>query len=192
MASEDSQCFGWLSEVHRLCDLRDLDETWHREMPALIHKLDDPSELGEVFSLRGPQWVLLEERDDDVPQIPVPRHAVPVKIFTVVVSPSVDVDTPTAEEFHEFLENVAARCALDDYKRRLNLPSKSHRTISEDGAAEAAFPINETHRPSYDAEPFLLVFRTLCIVTAMHAFTLNIGCDTLMASSKRYTGFSSI
>jgi hypothetical protein len=192
MASEDSQCLGWLSEVHRLRDLCNLDETWHREVPTLIHELDDPSELGEVVSLRGSQWVLLEERDDDVPQVAVPRHAVPVQIFTVVISPSVDVDTPTAEEFHEFLENVAARCALDDYKRRLNLPSKSHRTISEDRATKTAFPIYETHRPSYDAESFLLVFRTLCIVTAMHDRTLRDGCDTLMASSKRYTGFSSI
>ena len=66
MASEDSQRFGGLPKVHRLHDLRDLDETWHREVPAVIHELDDFGELGEVVSLRRSQRVLLEERDDRV------------------------------------------------------------------------------------------------------------------------------
>ena len=168
MVSEDSQHLGGLPMVHRLDDLRDLDETWHREVPALIHELDDPSELGEVVSLRRPQWVLREERNDDVPQIAVPIHAVAVQVLPMVVPPTVDVHTSTAEETHQVLEDIPARRTLDHYKRRLYLPSKGHLPVSEDGAAEAAFPINETHRPSYDAESFLLIFRTLCIVTALH------------------------
>ena len=168
MASEDFQRFRWLSEVHRLGDLRDLDETWHREVPAVIHELDDPSELGEVVSLRGSQWILREERNDDVPQIAVPIHAESVQVLPMVVVPAVDIHTSTTEEQHQVLEDVPARLTLDNYKRRLNLPSKGHLPVSEDGTAETAFTIYETHRPSCDAESFLLVFRTLCIVTAVH------------------------
>ena len=65
MVSEDSQHFRRLPEVHRLCDLRDLDETGHRQVPTKIHQRDDFGELGEVVSLRGSQRVSLEERNDD-------------------------------------------------------------------------------------------------------------------------------
>src|SRR5262245_59352033 len=108
MASEDFQYFGWLSEVHRLGDLRDLDETWHREVPALIHELDDPSEFGEVVSLRRPQRVLHEERDNDVPQIAIPIHAVAVQILPMIVLPAVDVDTSAAEELHQVFQDSTA------------------------------------------------------------------------------------
>jgi len=108
MASEDFQRFGWLSKVHRLGDLRDLDETWHREVPALIHELDDSSELGEVVPLRGSQWVLQEERDDDVPQVAVPIHAVAVQVLPMVVLAAIDVDTSAAEEPHHVLEDTTA------------------------------------------------------------------------------------
>jgi hypothetical protein len=59
----------------------------------------------------------------------------------------------------------------------LYLPSKGHLPVLEDGAAETAFPVYETHQPSSGEESFLLVFRTPCIVTAVHAFTLKRGCD---------------
>ena len=51
----------------------------------------------------------------------------------------------------------------------MHLPSDAHRAIAKDGAAETAFPINEAHEPSGREESFLLVFRTLRIVTAVHA-----------------------
>ena len=57
MVSEDSQDLGGLPKVHGLRDLRDLDETWHREMPAELHQTDDLGELGEVVSLRRSQRV---------------------------------------------------------------------------------------------------------------------------------------
>jgi hypothetical protein len=62
---------------------------------------------------------------------------------------------------------------LDNYKRRLHLPSKGHRPVLEDGAAETAFPIHETHQPSDGEESFLLVFRTPHIFTAVHVVTLK-------------------
>ena len=87
----------------------------------------------------------------------------------MIVPSAVDVDPSATEERHEVFEDVPTRLPLDDYKCRLNLPSEGHLSVSEDGTAEAAFTIDETHRPTYDAESFLLVFRTLCIVTAVHA-----------------------
>ena len=69
MVSEDSQHLGLLSKVHRLDDLRDLDETRHREMPSELDQLDDFDELSEVLSLRRSQRVRLEERDDHVTQV---------------------------------------------------------------------------------------------------------------------------
>ena len=53
MVSEDSQRFRWLSRVHRLGDLRDLDETWHCQVPTEGHQIDDLREFLEVVSLRG-------------------------------------------------------------------------------------------------------------------------------------------
>ena len=45
MASEDSQDLGWLPVIHRLRNLRDLDDAFHREVSTELHQLDDPSEL---------------------------------------------------------------------------------------------------------------------------------------------------
>ena len=93
----------------------------------------------------------------------------------MVVAAAVDIDLPAAEEPSHLLENVSARLALDDTELRLHLPSESHRASTEDGDAEAALPIDETHQPSGGEEPFLLVFRTHRIVTAVHAIHPKVG-----------------
>ena len=69
MVSEDSQHLGWLPMVHRLSDLRDLDETRHREVPTEVDQTDDLGELDEVVPLRGSQQVSLEERNDHVSEV---------------------------------------------------------------------------------------------------------------------------
>ena len=178
MASEDSQRFGGLPEVHRLRDLRDLDETWHREVPAAIHELDDFDELGEVVSLRRSQWVLLKEWDNRVAQVPESRDAVSIQIFPVVVVPTIDGNSSATEELDHLLQDIPTRCTLYDREGRLDLPAEDHRTVPDDGAAEAAFSIDESHQPTYGGEPFLLVFRTPHIVTAAHGQTLRRGCDS--------------
>ncbi len=76
MVSEDSQQFRGFAEVHRLCDLRDFDDPLEREVSAELHQSDDPSEPGEVVSLRGSQWVLLEEGDDDLGEVSVSMNAI--------------------------------------------------------------------------------------------------------------------
>ena len=177
MVSEDSQLLCRLPEVHRLCDLRDLDETRHREVPSEIHQSDDLGELGEVVSLRGSQWVLLEERNDDVTEVSELGDVVTAQILTMIVVPPVDVHLPATEELDHRFEHIAAGLTLDDGERRLHLPSEGHRAVSEDGRAEAAFPIYETHQPCTGEEPFLLVFRTPHIFTDVHDHTLKLGWD---------------
>jgi hypothetical protein len=59
----------------------------------------------------------------------------------------------------------------------LELPAKSRFVISEKGATETAFPIHETNYPSVIPEPFLLIFRTSHIVTALHDQMLRIACN---------------
>ena len=168
MASEDSQHLGRLPVVHRLGDLRDLDETWHCEVPAANYQIDDLRELGEVVSLRRSKWVLLEEGNDHALQVFQTEHLIGAKIFAMVVSAAVDVEPATAEEPSHLLKHVATRLALDDGERRLHLPSEPHRALPVDGDAETAFPIDETHQPSDGDEPFLLIARTSHIVTATH------------------------
>ena len=51
MASEDSQDLGGFPVVHRLSDLCDLDDSFHREVPTELHQFDDPYELLEVSHL---------------------------------------------------------------------------------------------------------------------------------------------
>lgn len=94
----------------------------------------------------------------------------------MVVPPSIAVDVPAAEEPYQFFESITTRLSLHDVERWSHLPPKSHLVIGVDGAAEAAFSIDETHNPSSGHEPFLLVFRTRRVVTA-HPRTLSRGSD---------------
>ena len=135
MVSEDSQDLGGLPMVHRLGDLRYLDHSRDREMHAAIHQLDDLGELGEVLSLRRSECVLLEERDDDVAQVPEALHAVPEEILPVVVVPAIPEQLAASEEADKVFEDVAARRPLYDGKFWSNLPSKSHRRATVDGTA---------------------------------------------------------
>ncbi len=188
MASEDSQHLGWFPMVHRLSDLRDLDDSIHREMPAELHELNDGCELLEVVTLRSSQRVFQEERHDHVAEVAEPLHAIPKEILAVIVAPTVQENLAAAEESHELFEDVTTRFALHDSKFGANLPSKGHLAAPVDGAAKAAFSIYETHDPSDGLEPFLLVFRTPRIVTPLHSRTVTIGSD-IKASSWGYSGF---
>ena len=98
MVSEDSQDFGWLAMVHRLGDTGDLDQTADRKMSPVMHQGNDIGELVEVVSLRRSQWVLLEERDNDVPDISEPLHAIPEYIFPIIVVPAIAEHLAASEE----------------------------------------------------------------------------------------------
>ena len=188
MVSEDSQNLGWFAVIHRLSDLRDLDDSRHCEMPTEMHELDDSCELLEVLSLRRSQWVLLEERDDDVSQVTEPLHAIPEHVLPMIVVPAVSIHLSASEESDEVFQNVTARRALCDGEFRSHLPSQRHFAATVDGRAETALAVHETHDPSDGREPFLLVFRTPSIVTARHQSILRTGSDT-RASSRRCSAF---
>jgi hypothetical protein len=177
MVSEDSQDLGWLSMVHRLCDLRDLDDPRHREMPSEFHQLDDLSELLEVVSLRRSQGMLPEEWNDDGAEVIEPPDAIPEHIFPVIVVPAVAIHLATSEEPNHVLQDAAARGSLGDGKLWSNLPPQGHLAASVDGNAETALSVDESHDPSDGRESFLLVFRTSRIVTAAHARNVPVGCD---------------
>ena len=174
MVSEDSQHLRWLPMVHRLNDLRDLNETWHRKVRSELDQPTNLDELCEVLSLRSSQWVRFEERDDLVAQVPESEDLVRTEILAMVVVSAVDIHLAATEEHHHRIENVPARLALNHDKCWLHLPAEAHRAVLEDRAAEAAFPIDETHQPIVGEESFLLIVRTGWIFTA-HAFTLKIG-----------------
>lgn len=52
MVSEDSQSLGGLPKVHRLSDLRDLDDPGYRQVSLIAHETDYLSELVEVVTFR--------------------------------------------------------------------------------------------------------------------------------------------
>ena len=85
MVSEDSECGGWLSMIHRLDDLSDLHQTGVGQVSSVSHQVNDGDELVEVVTLRGPQRIRLEERDNHVPDVTQSHDPVPVHIFPVVV-----------------------------------------------------------------------------------------------------------
>jgi hypothetical protein len=122
----------------------------------------------------------------DRAEILEPIDVVPQR-FGAVVTSAVPIELSATEESHEFLQRITTRLCLYDVERRPYLPAQSHLVIAIDGAAETAFPINEPNDPSSGREPFLLVFRTSHIVTAVHHSTLLRAPDT--TSSGGSSGF---
>ena len=189
MVSEDSQCLGRFPVIHRLSDLRDLDDPRHRKVPTEFHQFNDSYELLEVLSLRSSQRVFPEERNDLGAEILEWIDVVPEQILPVVITSSVPEDLPAPKEFDQVFQRLTAGLSLHDVERRTYLPLESHPVTAVDGAAEAALSIHEAHDPSDGLEPFLLVFRTRRIVTG-HVATLRSGSDT--TGTAGFTGFSSI
>ena len=94
--------------IHRLSDPGDLHDPRDREMSANRHQIDDPRELIEVVSLRGSEWVLLEERDDDLTKVTEPAHDVPEHVLPMIVVPRIRVDLPASEEADHVFQDVTA------------------------------------------------------------------------------------
>ena len=99
MASEDTdELVSGLPAIHGLCDLRDLDETFSRHVPAGGDKPHAVSELLEVQLLGAPQRMLFEERNHRLEQIVASPHDVAVHVLPVVVIPPVRDHIADAEE----------------------------------------------------------------------------------------------
>ncbi len=86
MASEDSdELRSGFTSVHRLHDLRDLDQTLSGQVVTAGDQLHAVSELLEVLSLSCTERMLLEERNDPLQQILTTTDDVAFKVFSVVV-----------------------------------------------------------------------------------------------------------
>jgi hypothetical protein len=191
MASEDSdQLLPRLAVVHRLCDLRDLDQAGHREMPARVADLNAACEALEVGPLRGAKRVLPEERDHDLEQLIAGANDEPVQMLLVVVVPSIDRDGADSKEVPQLVKRAHAPRSLDNHEAVGHLitgsitASPSPIGLLDEADGEATFPIHETDYPADSDQPFLLVFRTARIVT-VHA-------SEARTSTGRILGFSSI
>jgi hypothetical protein len=114
MVSEDSQRLGGFPMIHRLSDLRDLDDSFHREMPTEFHQVDNAYELLEVPPLRSPQWVLSKERDDLGAEVVETVNVVPKEILAVIITSPVPIDPAATEEPNQFLESITTRLSLYD------------------------------------------------------------------------------
>src|SRR3989442_3120936 len=90
MVSEDSdELVPGLLPIHGLSDLRDLDETFGRLVPACEDELDAVCELLEVLLLRAQHRMLPEERNDRLQEILTPSHGVAQHVLPMVVVPPV-------------------------------------------------------------------------------------------------------
>jgi hypothetical protein len=88
MASEDSDQFlPGRAPVHRLGDLSDLDQTFARQVAAVVDHPHNLRERLEVALLRRPQWMLLEERDDPICEVHATIDDVLRQVLAMVVVP---------------------------------------------------------------------------------------------------------
>jgi hypothetical protein len=169
--------------IHRFNDFRDLGYSWHGQVPILVHHFHNVCELLEVVSFRCPQSILPKERDDRLLEVAASLHAIPEEILAVIVMPAIQEDLSTSEKRHKIVKYVTAGSTLSDSEFGTDLPSQGHRVISEDGNAETAVSIYESHDP-FAAEPFLLIVRRdHSIVThrrifTVHAHKVRSTCDT--------------
>jgi hypothetical protein len=191
MASEDSDQLspGFLA-IHRLSDLRDLDEPFRAQVTTAVDHLDAARELLEVQLLRGVHPVPPEERNDPLEQVSSFAHDVAIQVFAVVVVPAIRHDLPHPEELSQLVEARHALRALRNRELVSHLvagpvaASTAPTRLSDEADREASFSVYKTNNPAGPDQPFLLVFCTDRIVTA-HA-------NKSRASTGRILRFSSI
>jgi hypothetical protein len=175
MASEDSEQFSpGLLAVHRLSDLHDTREPLRREVMASLDHLEALRELLEVALLRRMHRMRAEERNDRRDQIRPPTHHVAIQVLTVVVVPLVRKYLTHPEEALELIQTGNALRALRDRELMSHLiagsvaASVTSAALADETDREASFSVYKTNNPALLPQPFLLVFRTVRIVTAHH------------------------
>lgn len=176
MVSEDSDEFvPGLLPVHRLCDLRDLDEAVGGQMPAGGDELDAASELLEVLLLRAPHRMLSEERDNRLQQGGTLPNHVSLQVLAVVVVPLVGEHLPDSEELTKVMETVDAGGTLCHREFMSHLETGcvafSTRTawLPYEADREASFSVYETDHPATELDQsFLLIVRTRHVVTMVN------------------------
>jgi hypothetical protein len=191
MASEDSdQLLPGLSPVHRLRDLCDLDEPLGTQMTIALDDVEARDELLEVRLLRGVKRIPAKERHDHLAEIDPSPDDEAEQVLVVVVVATIRYDLAHPEELTQLVERVDAGCALRNRELVSHLVaglvagSTSAALLADEADREASFSVYKTDDPAKPNQPFLLVFRTIQIVTAHES--------TLERVPDGYTGFSSI
>ena len=192
MASEDSdEVAPGFAAIHRLSDLRDLDETASTQMTTLSDQLKAASELLEVLLLRGAHRMLLKERNDAFQKIHAASHDESVQVFAVVVVAAIRHHHAHPEELPELVKTRNARRALCHGELVGHLVpgsvagSAGPVVLPDEADREATFSVYKTNYPaSFLTQSFLLVFCTGRIVTA-HT-------QIVRTSTAGYVRFSSI
>jgi hypothetical protein len=172
MASEDSDQFiSGFPTVHGSDHFHDRCQAGRTQMLIDLHHFDAGRELLKVLSLRGSQWVLAEERDHHVEEISPPPNDVSVQWLSVVVLTTIDHHHTDTEERLQVMQTLEASRTLSDNELMKHLVAGpvAYAAISvrlpHQAKGEASFSIYKAEHPSQPDQPFLLIVRTLHIVT---------------------------
>ena len=155
MASEDTdELMSGLPAIHGLSDLRDLDETFGRLVPACGDDLHAVRELLEVLLLGASHRILREERNYRLQQIATSPYGVAEHVLPMVVVPPVRDHIAYTEELTKCLETREARDTLRDRELVRDLESgsvaASARTalLPHEADREASFSVYKTDHPT--------------------------------------------
>ena|SRR5438132_1186008 len=113
MASEDSdQLRPGLPVIHRLRDLRDLDQSFPGQVLTRVDLLHAKRKSLEVLPLRSAERIRSEERDDVLQELRARFDDELQQVFLVIVVPTVDVNASNPKELLEFPEAARTTFAL--------------------------------------------------------------------------------
>ena len=158
--------------VHGFSNFSNFEQSLGRQMPTAMADFHAPRELLEVALLRSSKRIHSEKRDDHPKEIVSLAHDVTMQVLLVVVVPPVDADSADTKEALYIIQRADTFGALNDYETVGHLISglvafsaRSARLPNEaDG--EASLSVYKTNHPASPDQPFLLIFRTVRIVTA--------------------------
>ena len=134
-------------------------------MLTALHHLQYGTELVEVRSLRGSQWMFFEEREDDAHQLTASLHGeAPQRRTVVVTTPVRDQPSDTEVLLKEPQRRQRWR-TLRDRELVLNLPTEPAHSVAHHTDRETAFTVDKADDPLLESWSFLLIVRTTRVVT---------------------------
>ena len=159
-------------------------------MPTALADFHTPNEPLEVVPLCRAKRIRPEERDDHSKEIRPSAHDVAMQVLLVVVEPSIDADGADSEEALHLVQDANTASTLNHHKAVSYLISSliafsaPPAWLPDETDGEASLSVYKTSNPVSPNRPFLLIFRTVRIVTAHRR--------NHRASTGRILGFSSI
>jgi hypothetical protein len=170
------------SSIHRESRPPERSEPLRAQVLPLSHRPHDSSEDMEVLLLAAQEGIRVEEGNhlpQEIGSIAHDEHESRVPRSAMVL-----LDPSTAQAKLDEVEDLTSLRILAYVELRHELPTGPRARISLDGNVEGTFSIDVAR--DVGIQPFLLVYRTCCIVTA-HVRRLAVASDT--ASSAGSTVF---